>query len=332
MNLGCPERRNPRTVFSCFADTDGAHFPDGFVLQLFFEKLGRRFFVASKNDTIKSYMFLVPAAVIYISVVVLPIFYSLFISLFKWNGIAKMEFLGINNFINLFRDPIFNKAILNNLIWIVLSLFATMTFSLGFAVILNKQFRGRTFFRSFFYFPAVIASIAVAIIWRWIYNPSFGFINQVLKYLSINFQQSWISNPNTSIYAIFGASVWQGMGQPMLFFLAGLQTVPEEVLEAATIDGASNPKRFFLITIPMMKETFVIVIANLVVGAMKVFDIVMGLTAGGPNNATQMMSTYMYSQTFRYNNVGYGTAIAVLMVIFMMIVIIPYISFTARKD
>jgi ABC-type sugar transport system permease subunit len=285
-----------------------------------------------KKDNIGSYMFLVPAGLIYVSVVVFPVFYSLFISMFKWNGITKMEFLGLNNFFTLFKDPIFKKAISNNLIWIVLSLFATMTISLGFAVVLNKQFRGRTFFRGFFYFPAVIAPIAVAIIWRWIYNPSLGFINQVFKYLHISVQQSWISDPKASIYAIFGASVWQGMGGPMLFFLAGLQTVPEEVLEAATIDGASNFKRFFLITIPMMKETFVIVIANLVIGAMKVFDVVMGLTAGGPNNATQMMSTYMYSQTFRYNNVGYGTAIAVLMVIFMMIVIIPYISFTARKD
>jgi ABC-type sugar transport system permease subunit len=285
-----------------------------------------------KRDIAGAYLFLVPAAVIYSSVVVFPVFYSLFISLFKWNGIAKMEFLGLDNFFTLFQDPIFKRAISNNMIWIVLSLFATMTISLGFAVILNRQFRGRTFFRGYFYFPAVIAQIAVAIIWRWIYNPSFGFINQVLKYLGTSFQQSWISNPKTSIYAIFGASVWQGMGQPMLFFLAGLQTVPEEVLEAATIDGASNIKRFFRITIPMMKETFVIVIANLIVGSMKVFDIVMGLTAGGPNNATQMMSTYMYSQTFRYNNVGYGTAIAVLMVIFMMIVIIPYVSFTARKE
>jgi ABC-type sugar transport system permease subunit len=291
-----------------------------------------RVLVKIKREVLGSYLFLVPAAVIYVSVVVFPVFYSFFISMFKWNGIARMTFLGLDNFLNLFKDPIFKRAISNNLIWIVLSLFATMTISLGFAVILNKQFRGRIFFRGYFYFPAVIAPIAVAIIWRWIYNPSFGFINQILKYLSIDFQQSWISNPRTSIYAIFGASVWQGMGQPMLFFLAGLQTVPEEVLEAATIDGASNFKRFFLITIPMMKETFVIVIANLVVGSMKVFDVVMGLTAGGPNNATQMMSTYMYSQTFRYNNVGYGTAIAVLMVVFMMIVIIPYVSFTARKD
>ena len=279
-----------------------------------------------------AWLFILPAAIIYLSVVITPVFYSVIISFFKWNGISRLEFVGLNNFFNLFRDPLFIKAISNNFIWIILSLFGTMTVALALAVMLNRKFFGRTFFRGFFYFPAIIAGIATALIWRWIYNPTFGFINQMLVILGINFQQSWISSPQSSLYAVFIASLWQSVGQPMIFFLAGLQTVPEEVLEAATIDGASNMRRFMVVTVPMMKETFVIVIANLVVGAMRVFDIVMGLTAGGPNNATQMMSTYMYSQTFRYNNVGYGTAIAVLMVVFMMMVIVPYIRFTAARD
>jgi ABC-type sugar transport system permease subunit len=285
-----------------------------------------------KKTSLTSWLFLAPALIIYLSVVIIPVFYSLIISLFKWNGIVGMEFVGLNNFIALFQDSLFIHAMRNNFIWIILSLFATMTIALGLAVILNKKFAGRTFFRGFFYFPAVIASIAVAIIWRWIYNPNFGFINQAFKLFGSDFQQSWLSSPQGSLYAVFVASLWQSIGQPMIFFIAGLQTVPEEILEAAIIDGASNSRRFAVITIPMMKETFVIVIANLIVGAMKVFDVIMGLTAGGPNNATQMMSTYMYAQTFRYNNVGYGAAIAILMVIFMMVVIVPYIRFTAGKD
>jgi raffinose/stachyose/melibiose transport system permease protein len=286
----------------------------------------------AKRAGFSSWLFLLPAGIIYLSVIVVPVFYSLTVSLFQWNGLSEMQFVGLSNFITLFKDTIFEKAMLNNLLWIILSLAVTMSVSLGFAVLLNKKFAGRTFFRGFFFFPAIIASIAVSIIWRWIYNPSFGFINQLAKLLGSDFQQSWISSPTASIYAIFFASLWQSAGQPMIFFLAGLQTIPEEVLESATIDGASNVRRFFTIVIPLMKETFVIVIANLIVGAMKVFDVVMGLTAGGPNNATQMMSTYMYSQTFRYNNVGYGAAVSVLMVIFMLVVIVPYVSFTAKKD
>lgn len=280
-----------------------------------------------------AYAFLLPAGIIYVSVIVVPVFYSFFISLFRWNGIGAKEFTGLDNYKNLFKaDPIFLTAMKNNLIWIILTILVTMTISLAFAVILNKQFAGRTFFRGFFYFPCVIAPIAVSIIWRWIYNPNIGFINQFFKAVGIDFSQSWISDPDLSIYAVFVAALWQAIGQPMILFLAGLQAVSVDVLEAATIDGASGSKKFLRITVPLLKESFVIVIATLIVSAMKVFDVVQGLTGGGPNNATQMLSTYMYSQTFSYNNVGTGTAIACIMVIMMLIVIVPYILFTAKED
>ncbi len=280
-----------------------------------------------------AYAFMLPAGIVYLSVIVVPVLYSLYISLFKWNGIGEKEFLGLRNYINLFRsDPIFLISIKNNLIWIVLTIFVTMTVSLGFAVILNKQFKGRTFFRGFFYFPCVIAPIAVSIIWRWIYNPNVGFINQFFKAIGSDFSQSWISDPKVSIYAIFVAALWQAIGQPMILFLAGLQAVSPDVIEASRIDGASGIKQFVLITIPLLKESFVIVIATLIVSAMKVFDVIQGLTGGGPNNATQMLSTYMYSQTFQYNNVGIGTTIACVMVIMMLVVIVPYVSFTAKED
>lgn len=116
--------------------------------------------------------------------------------MFKWNGVAEKEFVGLSNYVNLFtNDATFMIALKNNLVWIVLTIVLLMTVSLGFAVILNKQFRGRTVFRAFFYFPCVIAPIAVAIIWRWIYNPNIGFINQFFKVLGINFKQTWISDP-----------------------------------------------------------------------------------------------------------------------------------------
>ncbi len=284
-----------------------------------------------KDSKFGNYAFLIPAAVIYLSVIVVPVFYSLYISLFKWNGVTEKVFVGLNNYKTLFTsDATFLIALKNNLIWILLTVCVTMTVSLGFAVLLNKQFRGRTFFRAIFYFPCVIAPIAVAIIWRWIYNPQIGFINQFFKALGINFKQTWISDPKMSLYAIFFAALWQGIGQPMILFLAGLQSVSVDVLEAATIDGAGPVRKFFSITCPLMKETFVMVLATLITAAMKVFDVVQGLTGGGPNNSTQMLATYMYSQTFQYNNVGMGTAIACVMVVMMMIVIVPYISFTAK--
>lgn len=280
-----------------------------------------------------SNLFLLPAAVIYLSVIVLPALYTIIISLFKWNGISEMEFVGFDNFINLFtKDDVFIISLRNNLLWLVLTIIVTMTLALILAVILNKQFKGRTFFRGYFYFPCVIAPIAVAIMWRWIYNPNIGFINQFFQLIGLDYTQRWISDAKISIYCVFAAALWQAVGQPMILFLAGLQTVPVDVLEAATIDGASGAKRFFMVTVPLMRDTFVIVIATLTVAAVRVYDIVVGLTDGGPNNATQMLSTYMYSQTFKYSNVGTGSAIAFIMVLMMVIVIVPYVMFTAKED
>lgn len=280
-----------------------------------------------------NWLFLLPAGIIYVSVIFAPICYSLFISLFSWNGIGEKVFVGLKNYLNLIlKDQVFHLAIKNNFIWILMTMLITMPVALFFAVLLNKRFKGRTFFRGLFYFPGVIAPIAVAIIWRWIYHPQMGFVNDFFKLIGINYRQAWISDSSCTLYAVFFVALWQAVGQPMILFLAGLQTVPAEILEAASIDGASGIKRFFMVTVPLLKDTFVIVIATLLIAAVKVFDVVQGLTGGGPNNASQMISTYMYSQVFQYNNVGYGTAIACVMVLLMLVVIIPYVLFTARED
>lgn len=277
-------------------------------------------------------LFLLPAGVIYLSVIVFPVFYSLYLSMFTGSGIRDWTFVGIQNYTALWGDAIFLVSLKNTLLWMVLTLLVTTCLALALAVLLNKSFPGRTFFRGFFYFPSVVAMIAVAIIWRWIYNPSFGFINQLFHAVGINFSQQWTSQVSTALITCFIASQWQAVGQPMLLFLAGLQTVPADVLEAAVIDGAGSAKRFWLITIPLMKETFVIVLSTMMISALKVYDIVRGLTDGGPNNASQVLATYMYSQTFDYNNWGYGAAIACVMVVVMLVITVPYISFTSRKQ
>lgn len=286
-----------------------------------------------KKKRLTTYAFVLPALFIYLSIIVIPIVYSLFISLHEWNGIGEKNFVGIQNYINLITaDEIFFIAIKNNLIWIVLTIVFATSISLVLAVVLNNKFKGRAFFRGIYYFPCVVAPIAVSIIWQWMYDPNIGFFNSFFRLIGLNYFQQWLSTPDTSIFAIFGAALWRMIGQPMILFLAGLQAIPSDVLEAATVDGANAVQKFFRVMIPMLKESFFMVIATLVIDAVQVYDMVKGLTDGGPNNATQMMSTYMYLQTFRYNNVGYGTAIACLMVVLMLVVIIPYILFMTRDD
>lgn len=286
----------------------------------------------NKKSSVSAYLFMLPALIIYLSVIIFPIGYSLYISTHAGNGIAKMKFVGIDNYIKMFKDPVMWISLKNTLIWILLTVFVTMTVALILALLLSKAFRGRTFFRAFFYFPCVISGISVAIIWRWIYNPQIGFINQFTKALGINFSQTWLSNEKVALYGLFAASLWQAVGQPMILFIAGIQAVPEDILEAADIDGAGKVRKFFSITAPLIKETFIMVISTLVIAAMKVYDIVKGLTDGGPNNSTQVLASYMYNQVYQYNNIGYGTAIAIFMVIIMLVIIVPYLVFTAKRS
>lgn len=285
-----------------------------------------------KKSSVSAYLFMLPALIIYLSVIIFPIGYSLYISTHAGNGIAKMKFVGIDNYIKMFKDPVMWISLKNTLIWILLTVFVTMIVALILALLLSKAFRGRTFFRAFFYFPCVISGISVAIIWRWIYNPQIGFINQFTKALGINFSQTWLSNEKVALYGLFAASLWQAVGQPMILFIAGIQAVPEDILEAADIDGAGKVRKFFSITAPLIKETFIMVISTLVIAAMKVYDIVKGLTDGGPNNSTQVLASYMYNQVYQYNNIGYGTAIAIFMVIIMLVIIVPYLVFTAKRN
>lgn len=285
-----------------------------------------------KQFDIAPYLFMLPALIIYLSVIIFPVFYSLYISFHSGTGIGELKFVGFANYLNMMHDGVFWVSLLHTVVWLVLTVVITLTVSLALALLLNGKFAGRTFFRALFYFPSVVAAVAVGIIWRWIYNPQMGFINEFAKLIGSDFKQTWISNPRTALFALFAASLWQAIGQPMILFIAGLQTVPPEVLEAADIDGAGPVQKFFRITVPLMKDTFIMVISTLLIAGMKVYDIVKSLTDGGPNNSTQVLASYMYNQVYAYNNVGYGTAVAIMMVVLMMAIIVPYVSFMAKKE
>lgn len=286
-----------------------------------------------KSLKIKSSIFLLPAMIIYLLIIVIPSLYSLYLSFFNWNGVGKKIFVGFKNYIDLFiRDNVFITAAKNNIIWVILTMVFTVFIALIMAIILNREFKGRVIFRGIFYFPYILSGIVVAFVWKWIYHPQLGFLNGILKAIGLNsLTHPWLSDTNIALYAVYIASLWQGVGAPMILFLAGLQTVPQDCLEAALIDGAGKFTTFIRITIPLLKETFVIVFATQVVAAMKVFDIIMGMTGGGPAQSTQTLATWMYQQTFMFSNLGIGSAISWIMVIVLMIVIIPYVSFMARE-
>lgn len=286
------------------------------------------------KEKFKTGLFLFPALFIYIIVVVFPTVYSLFLSFCDWNGLGAKKFVGLKNYIQLFTsDSVFYTALRNNIIWIILTICLTVLLALLLALVLNRSFRGRIVYRAIFYFPYMLSWIIVGIIWKWMYNPNFGLINQVLGMVGLDsLKGAYLSNTKMALYCVFIAALWQGLGQPMLYFLAGLQTLPNDILEAAKIDGAGKINLFFRVIVPMLKETFVIVLATQIIASMKVYDIVYVMTDGGPANSTQTLATYMYNQTFTYSNLGVGSAIATVMVLIMMVVIVPYVAFSTKDE
>ena len=286
------------------------------------------------KEKFKTGLLLFPALFIYIIVVVFPTVYSLFLSFCDWNGLGAKKFVGLKNYIQLFTsDSVFYTALRNNIIWIILTICLTVLLALLLALVLNRSFRGRIVYRAIFYFPYMLSWIIVGIIWKWMYNPNFGLINQVLGMVGLDsLKGAYLSNTKMALYCVFIAALWQGLGQPMLYFLAGLQTLPNDILEAAKIDGAGKFNLFFRVIVPMLKETFVIVLATQIIASMKVYDIVYVMTDGGPANSTQTLATYMYNQTFTYSNLGVGSAIATVMVLIMMVVIVPYVAFSTKDE
>ena len=279
------------------------------------------------------YLFLLPGLLIYICIIVAPAFYSLFLSLFSWNGVSPVKtFVGVKNYIDIVtKDPVFWVALKNNLIWIVLTFVFTIPTALLFAVTINRKFIGRTFVRGIFYFPYILSGITVAIIWSWVYHPQLGMYVNVMQKMNLpQFAKAWLADPKVAFYAIYVAGFWHVVGQPMILFLSGLQTIPVEMTEAASIDGANKWQNFVHITLPMLKETTFIVIATQIIQSLKVYDIIQGMTGGGPAQKTHTLATWMVTQTFTFNNIGTGTAMAWILVFVCMIVVIPYVAATAK--
>ena len=278
--------------------------------------------------------FLAPALTIYVVVVVYPMAYSAYLSFFKWDGVSPTkQFVGFQNYLSLLlTDQVFWIALRNNAIWLVAALFLPTSIGLGLAVLLNRKFRGSNIFRSVFYFPAILSLAVVGLIWNWIYLPDVGLINQTLSALGLKaLQHNWLADPNFALYAVMLAAAWNAAGLPMLLFLAGLQTINPEVLEAAQVDGAGAIRRFLFITFPLLRETTLIVLAITAINSLKVYDIIYAMTYGGPANKTQVLSTWMYFLTYNYNSVGQGTAIAVILFLLTLIFAIPYIRMMGRS-
>ena len=277
--------------------------------------------------------FLAPALLIYGVYVVYSIVMTFYYSLFEWSGIDNnMVFTGLQNYITLLSDGVFWTSFQNNFLLVGASLLTQLPLGLIMALLLFSPVKGMRFFRSIYFMPFLMSTVAIGILFIYIYDGNFGLINQLLGQLGLDsWQHGWLGNEGTAIWAVIATVCWQFAPFYMILFRAAIVGIPEDLYEAAEIDGANPRKKFLNITLPLLMPTVITSAILSIIGALKYFDLIYVMTDGGPNNSTELMATYMYEQTFTNFNMGYGSSISFSMFIIAFIVTAFIIFFDQKR-
>ena len=266
-----------------------------------------------RRETAGGYLFLVIPLALYAVFFLLPNLSALYNSLFEWNGISAVRrFVGLNNFRRMFADSVFRKAFVNTVKYtLTLVVFQTL---IGFllAVLIHRASRINNLFRTIYFLPAMMSAVTVGLIWGFIYDPNMGALNELLRLAGLSsLRRSWLSDERIVIYAIAAVHIWVGIGYSVVLFVAGLQNIPQDLLESASIDGASPWKRLTRITVPLLRPTTLIVVVLTTIGGFKSFDFVYVMTGGGATHSSEVLSTLLYKEAYAYSDFGYSAAVSV---------------------
>lgn len=275
----------------------------------------------------------VPTLIVYSVFIILPIGIAVWYSFTKYSGIGKATFVGLENYMRLFKDKVFWVSLKYTMIIFVLAFVLLLTISFLIALLLNNKLKGTDFAKALIFSPAIIAPIIVGIIWVYILDPNVGIINNILDALHLDFlKQKWIGGETLSPYSIAFIYFWQQLGYLVTIFIAGLKMIPEEVLEAVKIDGASTMQKIRYVIIPMMRSTISTVAVLIITGVFKIFEIVQQTTGGGPNHLSETLVTYSYSTTFTSGNYGYGMSLATVTFVLSLIITGIYSFLTRERE
>ncbi|PKO01286.1 MAG: sugar ABC transporter permease [Chloroflexi bacterium HGW-Chloroflexi-4] len=285
----------------------------------------------SKKNKIKEalwgYFLISPNFLIILLFTIIPVFFSFYMSLTDWNILSAPSFIGLENYQNILKDALAKETFLNTFYFTVVSVPINVIFTLILAILLNQKIKGITFFRTAYYLPVISASVAVSLMFMWILANN-GLLNQMLESIGIE-PIRWLTNPKIALNSVIGVTVWKGLGLNMIIFLAALQDIPKELLEAAAIDGANRIQQFFKITIPLISPIIFFVTITGVIGSFQSFDLVYNMTKGGPGHATTVIGYYIWKQAFDYMHMGYGAALAYI--VFIAILVLTIIQWVLRK-
>lgn len=277
-------------------------------------------------------VFVLPAFLIYAIFVLVPIGYNVYVSFLQTDLMSPSKFVGIKNYINLFQDKTFIGAVKNNILMVIGSLIAHLPLALFFGNILFQKIKGSHFFQTVFFLPSVICGVAVGLTWTFVYNSEFGLINKFLEMIGLgSLKQVWLADKNLALFCIIIVVMWQFVGYHMIIQIAAMKNISESYYEAAEIDGASKWVQFKSITFPLIKPILKVDAVLIITGSLKYYDLVAVMTGGGPNHATELMSTYMFYQGFRTLKYGYSAAIGVVLLL-LCICSVLLSNFVFRSD
>lgn len=262
-------------------------------------------------------LFILPAALLFIGIIIIPIIMSTVYSFQDWDGMTQAKFVGIENYTELFtsKSAGFVKTLRNAFLFAGLSVFVQLPIALGLALLISKGIKGESFFVTVFFIPVLISTVVIGQLWTKIYNPEYGILNTALDALNLGLlKHTWLGDQDTALFAVFIPMLWQYVGYHMLLMYAGIKSISPDIIEAARIDGASHWQISKNIIIPMIKPVIRICVIFAVTGSLKAFDLIYVLTGGGPAHASEVPSTLMVSMIFRRNRYGFGSSIAVIII------------------
>ncbi len=275
------------------------------------------------NKSKKSiFLFLLPALVIYLSVVALPVFSTAYNSFFKWNLVDTKKYVGIKNFIQLFTiDSIFKTSLTNTLLLLVLSILIQVPGAIALALAITRTVKGSRYYKTVYFMPNILASVAVGLLWSFVYNPEFGIINRLLGAVGLESAKGlWLADQKAVLPCIMVVICWQFIGYHMIIYLAAIENIPQSLIEIATIDGANTRQRIFHIILPLIKPIIRIDTVLIATGSLRYFDLIYVMSNGGPSHSSEVMALYMYYKSFRDMQYGYGSSIALVLLIMCLAV------------
>ncbi|MGD1815919.1 MAG: carbohydrate ABC transporter permease [Pleomorphochaeta sp.] len=275
------------------------------------------------------WLFLLPTIIGLVVFRIVPIVWAFVLSFSKWSLLGSPKFLGFANYIEAFHNENFIQTITNTIQFSIIYVIGSIIFGLILAVLINVKLKSIAFFRAVIYLPVVTSAVAVGIVWNWILGPNVGLFATILESFNIT-APYWLGDPKLALSTVATVQVWKMAGYSMILFLAGLQGISAQTLEAATVDGASKIQRFFRITLPMLSPTVFFVLTVSIIDSFKNFELIYAMTKGGPQNATNTLVYDVYLNAFVYYRVGYASAVAFVLLLFVGILTI--MNFYIKKN